>query len=228
MGRDRGGDYDVWGADFGVVGGRATRGIPASDPAEAAAAQWAGMSGALAFDVGAHRGENFRHLAGCGATRIVAFEPEPARFAELEQLWLGPAGVPVADPEVTLNASAIAGRAGLLEARRANGMLGRITGDELITVPAITLDDAARWYGTPDIVVVDVEGFEDDVLAGAGDLLGSRRADWLVEYHSRALFGVVALAFERAGYEPEAIRHPHYPPDSGLWWGHGWVKALRP
>jgi FkbM family methyltransferase len=199
-----------------------------TDPYEVAAAQWAGMTGGLAFDVGAHRGENFRHLAGCGATRIIAFEPEPQRFAELEQLWLGPADDPAKDPAVTLSSSAIGGQAGLLEMRRANGMLGLIAGDEVLAVPAITLDDAAGWYGTPDIVVVDVEGFEAQVMAGAKTLLGLRAACWLVEFHSEPLHHLVSQALAGAGYQPEVIRHPHYPAGSDLWLGHGWVKALRP
>jgi FkbM family methyltransferase len=199
-----------------------------TDPSEIAEAQWSGLSGQLAFDVGAHLGENFAALARCGAKRIVGFEPEAALFAELERLWLGPADDPVQDPAVTLSSSAIAGQAGLLEMRRANGMLGWMTGEERVTVPAISLDDAAGWYGPPDVVAVDVEGYEAQVLAGAQGVLDSRRADWLIEFHSEPLYYIVDGMLRGYGYKPQVIRHPHYPARSDLWLGHGWIKALRP
>lgn len=189
-----------------------------SDPSEVAGAQWSGMSGPLAFDVGAHLGENFPFLRSCGAQRIIAFEPEEDVFDQL--LY--------AEDDVLPLCVAVGGRNGSMELRRANGMLGNITGEERVTSGCVTLDAMALQYGTPDIAVVDVEGFEMQVLAGALRVLSSGRTSWLVEFHSEPLFHLVHDTLATAGYVPEVIRHPHYPQGSGLWLGHGWIKALRP
>ena len=189
-----------------------------TDPPEVAAAMWDGIGGQLAFDVGAHLGENFRFLRAGGAKRIIAFEPEVGLFDHL--LY--------AEDDVEPVCAAVGAVDGLLELRRANGMLGDLAGDEQVTSDCVTLDAAAARYGTPDVVVVDVEGFEDRVLAGATGLLTARCVSWLIEFHTEPLYVGVCAVLLGAGYAPQVVRHPHYPPGSGLWRGHGWVKALRP
>lgn len=189
-----------------------------TDPPGVAAAQWAGMSGELAFDVGAHLGENFGPLRAAGARRIIAFEPEPDSFLRL----LG-----AEDPDVEPVCAAAGAYVGNMELRYANGMFGNLTGDLRVTAVCVTLDHAAATYGVPDMVVVDVEGFEVQALAGAGELLMSG-ASWLVEFHTEALYHLVRGVLAGAGYDPVTIRHPHYAEGSDLWRGHGWIKALRP
>ena len=49
--------------------------------------------------------------------------------------------------------------------------------------PTVTIDSLARDYGAPDVVYVDVEGFEQQVLGGALETLG-HRPDWCVEVHA--------------------------------------------
>jgi FkbM family methyltransferase len=49
-------------------------------------------------------------------------------------------------------------------------------------VEAITIDSLANKYGRPDVVFVDVEGFELKVLEGASQTLASN-ADWFLEVH---------------------------------------------
>ena len=189
-----------------------------TDPAEITDAQWSGLDGQLAFDIGAHGGENFPRLRAAGAKRIIAFEPEPGWFDQL--LY--------AEDDVVPVCSAVGLRDGRLEMRRANGMLGNLSGDEVVQSGCVTLDSAAATYGVPDLVVVDVEGFEVQVLFGAEQVLGSGRASWLVEFHTQSLYHLARAAFEGAGYVPETIRHPHYQEGSPLWLSHGWIKAPRP
>lgn len=50
-------------------------------------------------------------------------------------------------------------------------------------VPAHSVDDLSRQYGAPDVLVIDVEGFECEVLKGARECL-SRGPDVLVEVHT--------------------------------------------
>ena len=52
-----------------------------------------------------------------------------------------------------------------------------------VEVPAVTIDELATRYGTPDVVVVDVEGFEGEVLAGAARTIAGGRTTFLVEVH---------------------------------------------
>lgn len=75
-----------------------------------------------------------------------------------------------------------------------------------VDLPAVTVDSLAGTHGTPDVVFVDVEGFEEQVLAGAAATFAAR-PDWFVEVHAgvglEAQGGSVAAVlahFERRGY----------------------------
>ncbi len=50
-------------------------------------------------------------------------------------------------------------------------------------VAAWSIDDLARHYGAPDVVFMDVEGYEQDALLGATETLEAG-ADWFVEVHT--------------------------------------------
>jgi hypothetical protein len=74
-------------------------------------------------------------------------------------------------------------------------------------VRAVTVDSLAQDHGFPDVLFIDVEGFECRVLEGATAVL-ARRPDCFVEVHSEhglETFGgsVSALLtrFHDAGYE---------------------------
>jgi FkbM family methyltransferase len=191
-----------------------------TDPPEVHEAQWSGLTGTIGYDIGAHHGENFDALRKAGCTKIVAYEPELELFDQL----LATEG----DSDVICLSDAVAGEDGFLEMRHANGMLGNLTGSGRILVRCVALDSAVLEHGTPDLAVVDVEGFEGLVLRGAKGLLASGRVSWLIEFHSEPLYHIVTGALLVTGYQPQTIRHPHYPAGSGLWLGHGWIKAIRP
>jgi len=55
-----------------------------------------------------------------------------------------------------------------------------------VEVPGVTIDGLASQYGTPNVVIVDVEGFEARVLAGATETIASGQCDFLVEVHTGA------------------------------------------
>lgn len=58
-------------------------------------------------------------------------------------------------------------------------------------VPSVTVDTLAKLYGMPDVVYVDVEGFELAVLNGATEALEGR-PDLMIEVH-------VGCGLEEAG-----------------------------
>ena len=73
-----------------------------------------------------------------------------------------------------------------------------------VTVPMITVDDLAAQHGRPDLVVIDVEGYEGQVLAGAAATLAGGASSFVVEVHETLadFGGSPGQLLERlAGYE---------------------------
>jgi FkbM family methyltransferase len=138
--------------------------------------------GARVFDFGAHQGVVALMLASVvGPTgRVVAVEANShnsglcVRNRELNAMpWLEVVPAAVAAEEGTL--------------RFNRGLNGQVAGagafGGAVTVPAVTADGLAARYGQPDVVFVDVEGFECQVLRGARGVW-SARPDWFVEVHA--------------------------------------------
>ena len=132
---------------------------------------------ALAFDIGAHVGNRTAALLALGA-RVVALEPQPLFARTLTRLH-------GRDPRVALIESAVgreAGSATLAISRRhptvstlstdwidrvgTTAGFERVRWDRSVTVPVTTLDALVSRYGRPDFCKIDVEGMEEEILAG--------------------------------------------------------------
>ena len=138
--------------------------------------------GGLAFDIGAHVGDRTASFRRLGA-RVVALEPQPACFRALRLLHGQDVGV-------TLVRSAV-GEANVLDGMQevrlavnsANPTVSTASGDFVsaaagaqgwegqawdaeVVVPCLDLDALIAAHGRPDFVKIDVEGYEDRVLAG--------------------------------------------------------------
>ena len=178
-------------------------------------------AGGTVLDVGAHYGY-FALLAAelVGPEgRVEALEAAPGTFAILRDNAS-------AKPQLTVHALAAAAEPGQLTfsefdalhseynalaiAHAAAAGWAAGTPPTAVTVAATSLDDLARERGLrPDLVKVDVEGAEDAVLAGAGELLRRVRPTVVLELlpatgadgpHARA-----ARLLAAAGYRPRRI-----------------------
>jgi len=139
------------------------------------------IPGARVFDVGAHQGVVAMVLAHHVGTsgEVVAVEalPHNARMCEANRELNGLR-------QVRVESAVIADRPGELEittdlnAHVRNGTSTITT----VRVRAVTIDDLADKYGPPDVLFIDVEGYECHALRGAARVM-ARSPDCYVEIH---------------------------------------------
>jgi FkbM family methyltransferase len=176
--------------------------------------------GGVVFDVGAHLGEfafPAANAVGVGG-RVFAFEANPttarqlgeiARLNGYAQVEVVEGAVGREEGTVSFSARGNSADSGVTTARKAGGSFV-----EQVEVPVRPLDAFVAARGVaPDLVKVDVEGFEVEVLAGAARTLRDHAPVVCVEVHPRDLrqFGLdpaeVTRRLEALGY---ANRTPAY------------------
>ena len=133
--------------------------------------------GTLSFDIGAHLGSRCRAFLDLGA-RVIALEPQPRCADYLRKRWDG-------ERRFTLLPKAIGAQPGraTLQINRLNPTISTLAPvawrtamaaaaaqrehwDHRVEVEVTTLDRLIEAYGVPDFCKIDVEGFEEQALAG--------------------------------------------------------------
>jgi len=162
----------------------------------------------LFFDVGANIGVYSMLLSHVAGAKGVAFEPVPQAADYLARN--------IAQNHLTarvhIERAAVSAQSGTVSMSTDADVMNKIVAQGAgITVPAVTVDDMAAAHGVPQVIKIDVEGFEPDVIAGATHTLQDPKLLALIlEINDNAqksgtaglLDQVQAAGFEETGYDP--------------------------
>lgn len=138
--------------------------------------------GATIFDLGAHQGIVALMMARAvgPSGKVIAVEAGAfnARIAEANRARNHADNLTVLHAIVTDAATPV----------KFNPATGRVERGVLFaaSAPAVSIDSLAERYGEPDVVYLDIEGFEGHALRGASRTLAGK-ADFFVEVHAEQL-----------------------------------------
>mgnify|MGYP001618042564 CR=1 FL=1 len=159
--------------------------------------------GARVFDLGAHQGVVALMLAGIVGPdgQVIAVEAAPHNVRVARQN----AEANACRQLVVVHAAVGAEDGKLWFEDRWNGAVSRQEGVG-VAVDAVAIDTLTRRHGVPDVLFIDVEGFELQAMRGANETLARYRPDLFVEAHVGVgldHFGTIddLLALIPGGYE---------------------------
>jgi FkbM family methyltransferase len=152
--------------------------------------------GARVFDIGAHQGVVALMLARLVGTdgQVVALEAEQHNY----EVATRNRDLNGADNLEVLHAAGAASDGWLSLSGGLNGTVVRSGGLGSARTQAFSVDSLAERRGSPDVVFIDVEGFEHEVLSGARHTLEGGSTDFFVEVH-------VGYGLEQLGGSAEQV-----------------------
>jgi len=138
--------------------------------------------GARVFDLGAHQCvvalQLTRVVGAEGSVLAVEAHPHNAEVGRRNRLQNG-------YPWLEIINAAVSDRPGsvVLDVTMLNCKVGQVGEIGRVEVPAFTIDELAEKHGTPDVILIDIEGHECAALRGAVQTLATR-PDLLIEVHA--------------------------------------------
>lgn len=211
----------------------------------------------IVFDIGANRGEFTQAVLDQGASKVVAVEPAPRIFSALARnFFKDPRVIPlrlaVTDKDwvdVTLFECVEDGLS-TLDKTWLKGAAAPY-GDKAyreVTVSGTTLDSLIEEYGTPDLIKIDIEGYEYSALKGLTKKVGEVTFEWQItrlEEIDKCLELLSSLGYTE--FAPQYIEHHAVKPEEwfpidgpitfpewltmtkAVWEGGDWKRSgLRP
>lgn len=188
--------------------------------------------GDLGFDIGAHVGSRVRAWRRLGA-RVIAVEPQPDCLRVLRLLSGRDRDVEIvavavgAEPgTATLSVSSRTPTVSTLSGEWIDEVAGdrrfaRVRWDHGIEVTVTTLDALITEHGEPAFCKIDVEGFENEVLAGLSRPLRALSFEYLPAAHDEAL-SALALLGALGDY-----RYNYSPIETMRWASESWLGAAE-
>lgn len=212
------------------------------DPPELSDRLWYGFMGGTAWDVGSNCGQAILEMSWA-FDKIIGFEPDPRSHSyAVDYVRTMLPGF-----DITVHRIAMSDSDGTIELaypakeQKETGQLVTIGTQgmewepknwdkvERLRVESWTADKFAGHHGGyPDFAKIDTEGHEAAVLRGAEGLLACGKTDILLEFHTPGNHDFCEKALLDAGYKVTTVRHPHYEPDSHMYFQHGWIRAFAP
>jgi FkbM family methyltransferase len=188
--------------------------------------------GDLGFDIGAHVGSRVRAWRKLGA-RVVAVEPQPDCLRVL-RLMFG------RDRDVTLVPNAVGERSGWAslalsttnptvssmsrdwrDAVSADRGFQRVRWDRSIEVEVVTLDDLVERYGEPAFCKIDVEGFEEQVLAGLSRPVRALSVEYVPSAHQAPM--AILERVDKLGAAAGGYRYNYSLAETARWASDEWL-----
>lgn len=183
----------------------------------------------LCVDVGANKGGYTQELLHSTNANVVAFEPLPVAFASLlslERAFPGRLkainkGVGSSDGQLTLHFDAAdSSHASFCEEVSAIDYLGRNSTNsvavDIVSLDSFFANDTGTFGDEIDLLKIDTEGFEYEVLVGAGATLAKMRPKFVqVEFNWHQLFRGHSL-LELSKLLPEYRTYQLLPHGTGL------------
>ena len=144
------------------------------------------IPGFICFDVGANVGEYALAALEAGASKVVCFEPVSPTFEELRQALNGRGAtlknIGLGEKSGNVSLYLPEGASSTLASRDAQ-LLGSQDNLQRFDVRIETIDEVVEQLGSyPDLLKIDVEGFELEVLLGGKKLLSGTRRPRFIQF----------------------------------------------
>ena len=147
--------------------------------------------GDVVWDIGANVGlytRVFLDLTGPEG-KVIAFEPAPACFAAMQETFRDVSNVQLMNIAMGNEAGTVDMKLALKADARTHSLVST-TSDETVAVTIARGDDIVTegQVPVPNVIKIDVEGFEQEVLLGMAELLGNTNVrEILLEVHFNLL-----------------------------------------